>query len=811
MARWWSTIGFDPAAKWPRWEYAEFIAHIMGLSMTDPGTVLPIPLTPLVGREECVAAAADLLLDAGVRLVTLTGPGGIGKTRLAIAAAERVEAAFPDGVWFAALAPIADPSLVASAIGQAVGVREAGADLLADRIQAVLRDGRHLLVIDNFEHVLDAAPLVANLLGACPGLTVLSTSRVRLRISGEHEHAVPPLGLVAIDGPIPVDAVAEAAAVRLFVARAQAVRADFALTAENASTVVAICRRVDGLPLAIELAAARIKVLPALALLERLDRRMLVLTDGNRDQPPRLRAMRDAIEWSYDLLTPEEQRLFRRLSVFAGGFTLEAAGAVVRGASDAGGDLFAHIATLVEANLLRLDTGVDEQEPRYTMLETIRDFGLEQLAESGEEAVVRDAHAAWCMDLAEEAEQIWFTDVQRRYAERLDIEHDNLRAALTWLDQSQNTEAGVRLAAWLSWFWFNRNHFTEGRGWLERALVWSSGTRTIERVRVLKQAASFSRFQGDLAQARIWAEESVAMADEIGDAADMYTPLSELGAVVGFAGDLDRSRQYMEAALAKYRALSATVPNAAPLAAQMLTNIAWIDIRQGDLEGARHRANESLGLQRAFGFAIGVSDCLFHLALIAYEAGERAECAALCRESLQLGWAERMLQRVALPIDRLAILSSDVGYDEPAVRLFGAAERLHERIGLVRDVILLSGRERALSGVLGRLGEEGFAAAWEAGRALPVEEAVAEAERAADALIASSPSRRDDDAGLAGLTPREREVLRLLVAGQTDREIAAVLFVSPRTVGTHVSHILAKLEVETRRSARAYALQHGLD
>ncbi len=267
----------------------------------------------------------------------------------------------------------------------------------------------------------------------------------------------------------------------------------------------------------------------------------------------------------------------------------------------------------------------------------------------------------------------------------------------------------------------------------------------------------------------------------------------------------------MEAALAKYRALGEAVPYAAPIAAQMLTNLAWIDICQGDLASARRLANESLGLQRAFGYTIGISDSLFHLALVAYEEGERAECAALCRESLELAWEEQVLHRVALPIDRLAILSADVGHDEPAARLFGAAERLHEGLGLVRDEILLSGRGGALSGARARLDEESFASAWAAGRALPVEDAVVEAERAADRLIASAPKSQDDDGGVAGLTPREREVLRLLVAGHTDREIAVALFVSPRTVGTHVSHILAKLQVETRRGARAYAIRHGLD
>ncbi len=772
---------------------------------------LPVPLSPLIGRSAEVADVEALLREESIRLVTMTGPGGVGKTRLALAVVAQVEQVFPDGVLFVALAPIADPALVASAIGQAVGAHESGNEPLPDRIKAVLRNGRHLLVLDNFEHVVEAAPLVSGLLAACPGLTVLGTSRVRLRVGGEHEYAVSPLTLATTDEMTPHETVAEAAAVRLFVARAMAVRADFALTAENAPMVAAICRRLDGLPLAIELAAARVKVLPTPALLDRLERRMPLLADGSRDQPPRLRAMRDAIAWSYDLLTPEEQALFRRLAVFAGGCTQDAAGAVANATGDAEFDPFPGITALVEANLLRLVTGIDDAEPRYAMLETIRDYGLKELATSGEETMVRDAHAAWCLRLAEQAAPFWYTGEQGSWAVRLDADYDNLRVALMWLAETDDTATGVRLAGWLAWFWFYCNHWAEGRGWLERAIAWSSGSRTIERVRVLNMGAYFSLFHGDRVQAMSWAEESLAIAGEIGDAVGSDTPLPALGAAAGWSGDYDRATQCLVDALAVFQSLGETVPNAASRATQMLTNLAWIAIRRGDFEHARRLAEESLSQQRDLGYTIGVSDTLFHLALIAYEQGERARAAALCRESLELAWDDRALQRVVFPIDRLAILSAEMGQDETAARLFGAAEHLHERLGLARDETVQAGRESALSGIRARIGEAGFANAWASGRALPVENAVVEAEQAAVALAAFAPSRPGDAAGLATLTPREREVLRFLVDARTDREIAEALFLSPRTVGTHVSSILAKLEVETRRGARAYALRHGLD
>ncbi|MGH2604562.1 MAG: ATP-binding protein, partial [Dehalococcoidia bacterium] len=348
---------------------------------------LPCPLTRFIGREREIAAHAGLLQRDDVRLVTLTGPGGVGKTRLAIQAATEAAAAFPDGVWFVPLAPIAEPNLVVSAIVQLLGVREAGDESLVERLITFLRHKDLLLVLDNFEQVVEAAPVIAQLLAACPSLSVLVTSRVRVRVYGEREYEVPPLGLgeepaAGVRGQAPLEAV------RLFVERARAARDDFTLTAENAPVVAEICQRLDGLPLAIELGAARVNLLSPAALLARLERRLSVLTAGPRDLPERQRTMRNTVAWSYDLLGPDERTLFDRLAVFVGGFTLEAAEAVTA-SGDGDLDLFDGIAVLADSSLLRLRLGPNN-EPRYGMMETIREYALEQLTAKAQDSEVRD-------------------------------------------------------------------------------------------------------------------------------------------------------------------------------------------------------------------------------------------------------------------------------------------------------------------------------------------------------------------------------------------------------------------------------------
>lgn len=741
-------IRFETATRMPAVRAA---AH--GARPTD----LPSQLTPFIGREREVEETRQWLLHPDVRLLTLTGPGGVGKTRLGLEIARQVLDRFADGVCFVALASISDPALVPSVIAQGLHVKQGAEQSVAEALKQCLRERQLLLVLDNFERLLEAAPLLTQLLAVCPRLKVLVTSRVVLRLQGEHNYEVSPLTLpTAGDRPSP-EQLGRYEGIRLFMQRAQAARSEFRITTENAPAVVELCRRLDGLPLAIELAAARVSVLPPEAMLTRLGNRLALLTGGARDLPDRQRTLRATLDWSYKLLGVAERLLFARLAVFVGGWTLEAAEAVCEAGADA--EVLHYMSALVDKSLVQQQANI-QHEPRFTMLETVREYALERLEESGELERLRRRHASYFLDLAGEEERASQGPLQKAWLDRLEAEHDNLRAALAWsLTSQSDTEMGLQLTGALSHFWYVREHHSESRMWLQNALERGSGA-TATRAKVLVGAGRLAWFQGELARAKMLAEESLTLYQDLGDDAGAAFALLVLGRTAVSQGDLWRGAALVEESLTLFRqqgnewgiaraltilgdralfehdpdsarakfqdalAICQNLEDAEGIALSLLY-LGRAAYMRGDDANSNTLLQESLVAFEDLGDSRGVAEVLLEMGRVAHAQGNDRHALALCRESLVLSQKLDNKSHIAFCLTTLAGVIQAAGDTARAARLFGVAEMLLKSLDAVLDPGGSLNYDSDLAAARTRLGEPAFEEARAEGRAMTFEQAVA--------------------------------------------------------------------------------------
>ena len=810
---------------------------------------LPAPMNSFVGREREMVEVKRTL--AMTRLLTLTGAGGTGKTRLALEVACDLVGSYPHGVWLVELASLSEPGLVVQEVANVLGVQERPGEPITDTLVEALAAQDMLLVLDNCEHLVEeAAWLVDKLLASCPRLKVLATSREPLAVPGEVNWAVPPLSLPGTNTVTTLEALVRNEAVRLFVDRARLRLLDFEVTQENAGAVARVCSKLEGIPLAIELATARMGLLAVEQVAQRLDASLDVLKGTNRIAQPRQRTLRATLDWSYDLLSKDEQALFERLSVFTAGWTLEAAEAVCSGGGIEEEYVLDLLGGLVDKSLVVVGTH-EGAAVRYRLLEPIRQYAAQKLGGSGEAEEVRARHAACFLALAEEAELELAGQRQGLWVERLEAEHDNLRAALSWLLERGEHRLALRLVAALWRFWHLRGHSSEGVRWLERALAQGNPAASPARVKALEGMGWLTQLRGDFDRAQASYEEMLELSRMLGDQGNVATALNGLGTVATYAGDGERARELLRENLRVLDELEAG--NSATLRRRFhalnllgalaiyeegdyahgeamwqeslalireagdtdqvglsLSNLAYPILLQGEYERARQLCEEALSVARKLGSLVFVPTAHINLGLVFLGLGEHQRAAESFREALVLSRDVGANLQTIEALEGMTSMAGATGEAAHAARLWAATQAAREAGG-----IPLPPGERALHGphlaaARTHLTDEAWEAALAEGRAMSFEDAAEYAlsewtERATATDVQDSSTYAE---AMGDLTPREREVANLVARGLTNRQIATELTISERTAANHVAKILKKLGLESRTQIASWAAQH---
>jgi non-specific serine/threonine protein kinase len=772
------------------------------MDSSGPAPGLPVQLTSFVGRQREIAELTQAL--ASSRLLTLTGTGGIGKTRLATAVGSSVYDSYAGGVWVVELASLAEPDLVAHTVAETLGLRETPGQAVVDTLVMQLAPKHTLLVLDNCEHVIDACAVLAErLLRACPRLQVMATSRRALGIAGETVWRVPALGLPDASHQLGTDELAGCEAVHLFLDRARLVRPGFVLEDRTAAAVVGICRELEGVPLAIELAAARVSVLAVEQIAERLRDRLRLLVSAHRTGSARQRTLRGTLDWSFDLLSATEQRFLARLSVFAGGWTLEAAEAVGSGGDTAAADVLELVARLVEQSLVLADEEA-VGERRYRLLETVRQYAREKLDALGELRAVQDRHRDWYVEFARTAERELDGPRQANWFERLAVEHDNLRAAMTHC-LATDPGSGLALAASLTWFWLLRGHVPEGREWLEALLqrsnaAPSSPALAAAQAAALNAAGYLAVWLDDHPAALAHLEEGLALWRRIGDRKGEVEAVCSLAIAAHRRGD--DPGELLEQCLSGWRA-----GGAAPVPCYItLSDIAELVRGRGDHDRAVRLNEESLKLASERGDNHGVAYAIRCLGHLVWQAGDYARARDLHCQSLTLAWQLNDRLCSARCLEELALVASAQGEAERAAQLFGVATAWWAVMGVRLLPVDRADHERGVQSARSRLPDDVFQTAWTRGSALSAAQAVELA------LSTGTVPLMTATAAPSGgpLTAREQEVAALVARGLTNYEIAERLVITRRTAEAHVTHILSKLGLRSRAQIALWAAQHGL-